>query len=145
MVFLIGLILSTIFLLIALIHFNWGFGGRWGYDQSIPTNLYNEKIFNPKTLECFVVGFGLLFFVFIINIRINNIANPFPNWVVNTMMYIIAFIFILRSVGDFKYVGLFKKVKHSVFAKFDNKYYTPLCILISTLTIILIINTKSIS
>lgn len=145
MVFLIGLILSTIFLLIALIHFNWGFGGRWGYDQSIPTNQNNEKIFNPKTLECFVVGFGLLFFVLIINIRINNIANPFPNWVVNTMMYIIAFIFILRSVGDFKYVGLFKKVKHSVFAKFDNKYYTPLCILISTLTIILIINTKPIS
>jgi hypothetical protein len=49
----------------------------------------------------------------------------------------------LRAIGDFNYVGFFKKIKHTKFGKNDTKYFSPLCLTIGVLTIILeLINKK---
>ncbi|TKI67695.1 DUF3995 domain-containing protein [Lysinibacillus mangiferihumi] len=42
-----------------------------------------------------------------------------------------AVIFLIRAIGDFKYVGFFKKIKHSQFARNDTWLYSPLCLFIS--------------
>jgi hypothetical protein len=36
-----------------------------------------------------------------------------------------------RTVGDFKYVGLFKRVRGTPFARLDTLLYSPLCLLLS--------------
>ncbi|WP_420539729.1 DUF3995 domain-containing protein [Paenibacillus polymyxa] len=41
-------------------------------------------------------------------------------------------LFILRSIGDFKWVGFFKRKKGTVFAKWDTVLYSPLCFLLGT-------------
>ncbi|MHB0940405.1 DUF3995 domain-containing protein [Paenibacillus sp. ALE1] len=41
-------------------------------------------------------------------------------------------LFILRSIGDFKWVGFFKRKKGTVFAKCDTVLYSPLCFLLGT-------------
>ncbi|WP_336077986.1 DUF3995 domain-containing protein [Paenibacillus sp. 203] len=41
-------------------------------------------------------------------------------------------VFILRSIGDFKWVGFFKRKKGTVFAKWDTVLYSPLCFLLGT-------------
>jgi len=40
-------------------------------------------------------------------------------------------IFLLRAIGDFNYVGFFKKIKDTNFGKMDSKYYSPLCLVIA--------------
>ncbi|PTT14637.1 DUF3995 domain-containing protein, partial [Flavobacterium sp. HMWF030] len=52
--------------------------------------------------------------------------------------WIIIFIFILRAIGDFNYVGFFKKHRNSEFALKDTKYYSPLCLLIGVLTLLVV-------
>ena len=52
-------------------------------------------------------------------------------------LWIIAGIFILRAIGDFRYVGFFKSVKQSAFARADSRYYSPLCLLIGVLGIMI--------
>ncbi len=40
---------------------------------------------------------------------------------------LLAGIFLLRSLGDFKYMGLLKKSTRSAFARMDTQLYVPLC------------------
>ena len=50
--------------------------------------------------------------------------------------WVIPIIFLLRAIGEFKYVGIFKRVKKTKFGRFDTKLFSPLCLIISILGII---------
>ncbi|WP_222439555.1 DUF3995 domain-containing protein [Spirosoma utsteinense] len=39
-----------------------------------------------------------------------------------------------------RYVGFFKKIKHTPFGKNDTRYYSPLCLLIGVLTLVVVLN-----
>lgn len=41
-----------------------------------------------------------------------------------------AFGFIVRAIGDFKYVGFFKKIYNSSFASLDTRYFSPLILVL---------------
>jgi len=43
--------------------------------------------------------------------------------------FAVGVVLVLRAIGDFKYVGFFKRVRRSDFAKFDNWIYSPFCFL----------------
>ncbi|WP_226000012.1 DUF3995 domain-containing protein [Paenibacillus sp. BJ-4] len=47
-------------------------------------------------------------------------------------------LFILRSIGDFKWVGFFKRKKGTVFAKWDSVLYSPLCFLLGSALLIIL-------
>lgn len=40
---------------------------------------------------------------------------------------VLALMFAVRAVGDFRYVGFFKRIRGSRFARMDTLYYSPLC------------------
>jgi hypothetical protein len=46
-------------------------------------------------------------------------------------IFILAILFALRAMGDFHYVGFFKKVKSTPFALYDTKYFSPFCLYLS--------------
>ncbi len=46
---------------------------------------------------------------------------------------LLAFAFLARGVGDFRYVGFFKKVVGSRFARLDTWVFSPLCVLLALL------------
>ena len=108
----IAIILFLIFLFISSIHFYWAFGGNWGSDAVLPTkDDNNTKVLNPSILPTLIVAFGLLGFGLHILIISGLIAFDIPQWLSNYGLWIIASIFTLRAIGDFKYVGFFKKIK----------------------------------
>jgi hypothetical protein len=79
----------------------------------------------------FLVALVLLIFV-LINFGFIGILNlPFDAKYVRYAMIAISGIFILRFIGDFKYVGIFKKYRHSTFASHDTYLYSPLCLIIA--------------
>jgi len=126
-----------IFLILSGIHFNWVFGGEFGFDKSLPTKEDGTRMLNPKKIDSAIVGFGLLLFAIYYMLEGGFIHLDLPNWITNYLGWIIPSIFIVRAVGDFKYVGFLKKVKNTVFGKFDSKYFSPLCLLIGVIGIII--------
>ena len=135
----IGLLLSLVFITLAVIHFYWGLGGKSGVDASVPTNERNEKLMSPKMPESLIVAFGLLFFAFVISVKSTLINTRLPGWLMDYGTWIIAAIFLLRALGDFRYVGFFKKVRSTKFGKSDSMYYSPLCLIIGILSMVLAI------
>jgi hypothetical protein len=122
-----------------VIHIYWGLGGKWGFDAAIPTNEKNEKLLRPGMPACFTVAFGLLFFALIIAVKSGIININMPPWLVDYGTWVIAAVFLLRAVGDFRYIGFLKKIRSTGFAKSDSNFFSPLCLLISLFSIALAI------
>lgn len=136
----ISILLFLVFLFLSLIHFYWGFGGQWGNNAVVPTKDNEQPVFVPKTISTFIVAIGLLCFGTFYLIKAQLIEIKLPIFLEKYGFWILILIFALRSIGEFNYVGLFKKHKTSQFAINDTKYYTPLCIIIALLTLILELN-----
>jgi hypothetical protein len=136
----IACLLGLIFLLLSVIHIYWAFGGNWGLQAAIPTNENNKKVMNPKLVACILVAIILFALALVMFTVVKILYIPFPTWVLKFGTYVIAIVFLLRAVGDFKYVGFFKKIKVTQFAKYDTKYFSPLCVVISILAFILAIS-----
>lgn len=136
---LIGVLLFLIFICLSAMHFYWGLGGTWGADAAIPTKVNNEKLMNPKLFECFVVAIALMGFGFFILAYSQLISIHLPNWLLFYGAPALALLFICRAIGEFKYIGFFKKVKSTRFGQLDTKYYSPLCLSIGFLIITLIL------
>jgi hypothetical protein len=135
-----AIILFLIFLFLSSIHFYWGLGGRWGSEGVIPVKDNNVKVMMPGPLPTFIVALGLLGFGLFILTKSGLINLILPLWLEKYGLWIIAGIFILRAIGEFKYVGFFKKTKQTKFGQNDTKYYSPLCLLIGALTIFIELN-----
>jgi len=138
---LIGLLLFFTFTFLSVIHFYWGLGGKWGANAAIPSKANNEKVINPKLFECFVVAFGLLGFGLFILVKTKLLSFYLPNWLMKYGLEILSTIFILRAIGDFRYVGFFKKIKSTQFGQLDTKYYSPVCLAIGLLVMALALMT----
>ena len=134
----VSILLAFIFALLSALHFAWAVGVKWGFDASLPTNEQGEKVLNPKTIDCIIVGLGLGFFsvfylskYYIIQLTLNDAVDSIASW-------LIPIIFFLRFIGDFRYFGIFKKLKTTAFGKLDSRFIMPLCLGLSLLGFLLI-------
>lgn len=134
MIFLSALIVSLIFLFLSLIHFIWAFGSNWGISKAIPTDNTGKKVMHPDAKASAFVGFWLLFFSLYYSTHFIHV--DLPGWT-SYIGWGISSIFILRSIGDFKYVGFFKRIKDTEFSEMDTKLYIPLCLIIGLIGILL--------
>ena len=135
----IAYILVFISIILFAIHIYWGLGGKWAGESGIPTKENGEKLFSPGPIPTFIVAFGLLGFAFIV---ITSLSLDSSNLLIIQLikkygLLSIAAIFSLRALGDFKYVGFFKKIKTTNFGRLDSKYFSPLCAIIALMSIIL--------
>lgn len=131
MIILLGKIAGTILLLLSALHFHWAFGGSFGFEAALPTTTDGKRVLNPKKIDSAVVGFGLLFFAIIYFLKSSATNFELPSLISDYGLWLIVVIFFARSIGDFKYVGFFKKVKGTDFANMDNKFYAPLCLFLA--------------
>ncbi len=141
----IAIFLFLLFLFLSGIHIYWGFGGKWASESVIPTKDDNVKVIMPGIIPSLIVAIGLLFFgiLELISTIDLDFTIPIGFKIINKYgLWAIIIIFGIRAIGDFKYIGLFKKIKHTKFAISDTKYYSPLCVIIAVLTLILELNRK---
>ena len=133
----LSIILFVIFSSLGFIHFYWLLGGKWGLEQALPTKETGQKAMEPPKIATVIVGIGLISFGLIYLIKTGLINFQIPNWIITCGSWVIPCIFILRAIGDFNYVGLFKKIKNTEFAKADSKWFSPLCLTIGILGILI--------
>jgi len=121
-------VLFLVFTILSGLHFYWIFGGKWGIKQAIPTKTNKPpKLYVPK-FETLIVALGLLFIALLYLQNISIISLPISKKLVAYAYWIIPSLFLIRAIGDFKYVGFFKKIVDTTFAKADTKIFSPLCL-----------------
>jgi len=133
----LSIILLTIFTGLGLIHFYWLFGGKWGLEKVIPTKENQTSTLSIPKFATLIVALVLILFGLIYLVKSGLINLQIPNLVTKYGYWIIPSIFILRAIGDFKYVGFFKKIKDTEFAKADSKWFVPLCLTIGIFGILI--------
>lgn len=130
---------TLIFLMVSLLHVYWAFGGRWGADAAHPTNSSGERIINPGMGITLMVASGLMLFALI---TLGNLGIFDSIISKNYIVYgtcLIAFIFLLRSIGEFHYLGFFKRIKDTDFGRLDSKIYSPLCLFIGLISLMIVL------
>lgn len=133
MIYFCNVVLTIIFLIIAVFHFYWAFGGSKGKTQSVPVTEKGTMLFQPGFMSCFVVGVGFLVLIFLLYLPSLDL---FSENITKAILWLVMIIFLLRVIGDFKYIGLFKKVRNTTFSRNDNRYFVPLCFFIALLIFI---------
>ncbi|MEQ9415293.1 MAG: DUF3995 domain-containing protein [Cyclobacteriaceae bacterium] len=134
------LLLSFTFLVLGLVHFNWVVGGKWGWDAALPTKENGKRVLNPRKIDSFIVGVGLVVFGLFYLVRGGLVGvSSIPAWIFEYGSWIIPIIFLLRAVGDFTYVGFFKKIKKTKFGEWDTRLFAPLCLAIAVAGLVLVV------
>ncbi|KVW19582.1 DUF3995 domain-containing protein [Burkholderia cepacia] len=111
---------------IALIHVYWALGGRRGKRAAIPEQ-DGEPLLRPTAIGTLTVAAALLGGACVVAARAGWLGpNPYPG-AISFAVVAFALIFAVRAVGDFRYVGFFKRIRGSRFARMDTLYYSPLC------------------
>ncbi|MES1024539.1 DUF3995 domain-containing protein [Gloeocapsa sp. BRSZ] len=139
MIYIIGLTTTTILLALSLLHIYWAFGGAWGAIATVPS-INGQPLFETRLWDTLAVALALSIAA-VICLGTFNYRFPFlPTWVYQTGIWCIALVFLLRAIGEFRYLGFFKQVNDSLFARWDTVLYTPLCLGLAICCIILAIN-----
>lgn len=130
MVFCLGVGVAVAFAAMALLHIYWAAGGRRGRAVAVPV-ARGGRLFNPSALGTLAVAAALFSAMLIILGRLGVWAAPLPGWVFDWGTWGVALAFLARAVGDFRYVGFFKRVRGTAFARWDTRLFSPLCLFIS--------------
>lgn len=134
----LSILLFLVFIILGSIHFYWAFGGNWGIKSAIPTkNEKEDSGFRPSIFVTLLVGLVLVSIACFYFIQTNFIVIELPNWT-SLVLWALPSLFLLRAIGEFKYVGFFKSIKSTQFAKWDTKLFSPLCLIISIIGFLII-------
>jgi len=133
----LSILLSLILIGLGIIHFNWVIGGKYGFSESLPTKESGERVLNPKKIDSAIVGIGLTAFGIFYLFKSGLIEYNLPESIMKYGTWIVPIIFLLRAIGEFKYIGFFKSVKNTNFGKLDSKFFSPLCLVIGIFGILI--------
>ena len=129
---------ASTFFVVACFHYYWAFGGKYGYKAVLPEFPNNKKVFTPSHSITFIVA--TLFLIIAIGFFL---IGRYPIFIITSIppyfLYGLAGITFIRAIGDFKYIGFFKKKSNTLFAINDTKYYSPLCLYIALSCIYIVI------
>ena len=141
MIFKLGIVLASIFALLALLHIFWAAGGSFGNDVTVPM-VDGKRAFTPSTTATLLVAAALLAAMLVILGQLGVVGERFPKWIFSTGTWVICLLFFIRAIGDFKLVGFFKQVQDTGFAYWDTRLFSPLCLLIFGLAFFVAIKKK---
>jgi len=126
----IPIIVCITFIALALWHFKMAFGPISGSSGSVPF-ADGKPLFVPSKGATVAVGVVLLLFAVLVAATGRVISLGLPDVVLGWLSYGLAFGLFARAIGEFKYVGFFKRVRGSRFATLDTWLFSPLCLLLS--------------
>ncbi len=122
----------TILMAIAALHAYWASGGLVGKGIAIPER-DGKPVLTPGAAITYAVAACLALAALIIAMRVGFM----PSWAAGPVLHVATWalvaVFALRAVGDFRYVGFFKRVRGTRFSRLDTMIYSPLCCLLAIL------------
>ena len=114
---------------IALVHVYWALGGRVAKSAALP-EVDGLPAFTPRGPLTLLVAAALLLAALLVAATGGVVEVALPRSGARVLTLGLALVFVARSIGDFRLVGFFKRVKGSRFATLDSLIYAPLCLLL---------------
>jgi len=126
----LAMMVCTIFLVLALWHFYMAVAGHSGESAAVPSR-DGKPVFVPSTGSTIAVGFVLILFAVLVACTSGILVLGLPPGLLRVLCYALALGLLARAAGDFNYVGFFKRVRGTRFARMDSLLYSPLCLALS--------------
>ncbi len=114
---------------LALLHIGWAFGFLRPAAAAIPER-NGTPVFTPGRASTLAVAALLLAAALIVLLRADAFRLGSVATVVHLGAWVVATVFLVRAIGDFRYVGFFKSVRGTRFAALDTRVYSPLCLVL---------------
>lgn len=121
----------AIFIFLSVLHVYWAIGGKWGTKAVIPADGNGRPVFKPSGVGTVLVAI-LLFLFAVLDLAYIDTSLPALKYLPQGVL-MVGILFLVRSIGDFRYIGFFKRHRRSAFARMDYIFYSPLCLVISAL------------
>lgn len=118
------------FLVISAWHFYMaampGTGSAW----AVPSR-DGKPLFRPSRAATAAVAISLLVFAVLVGACARLWPIGVPHRFLQWFSYVLATGLVVRAVGDFRYVGFFKRMRDTPFAKLDSLVFSPVCLLLA--------------
>jgi hypothetical protein len=131
----LGLAAAGILAALGSIHIYWAAGGRRGVALAIPQR-DGRPLFAPPPSATLLVAVLLFVAALLVAGAVAGWAAPLPAWVYRRGSAAVGVVFLLRALGDFRLVGLFKRVRDTPFARWDTLLFSPLCAVLGVLILL---------
>lgn len=134
--FTLAAVAAAILLALSALHVYWATGGRWAINVAVPS-FEGRPLFRPGAAGTFAVAVLLALAAWVLIGR--HVDSTYPSrWVYVVGAWCVAAAFTLRAIGDFRYVGFFKRMRgaalaNTPFAIWDDKLFSPLCLTLALL------------
>ena len=117
----------AVFVFLAAWHFRMAFGKLSGESNAMPT-IDGKPLFTPSRTATIAVGVALMLCAALVAATAGILRTGSSPSVLGWLCFALAAGLFARAIGEFKYVGFFKKVRGSPFARMDTLLYSPLCL-----------------
>jgi hypothetical protein len=133
----VAYLLLSVFTALSLLHVYWAFGGRRGWNAALPerptstvaaSSAAGVKVLAPSRASTLAVAGALAMVGLVVSLKSGVFAAPQRHWTLTAALTVAAVVFLLRAVGDFRWIGFFKRASNSIFAFWDTAVYSPLCV-----------------
>jgi hypothetical protein len=121
---------AAILALMAVIHMYWALGGSIGAEALVPQTTKGPlfRLTAPVTL---VIALIFVFAADLMLARLGVATARIPAWGLDLACGALALAFLARAIGDFRYVGFFKRERRSRFARLDTAVYSPVSLFLA--------------
>lgn len=127
MIEILGAVISLVFLALALWHFYMAQRAIGGEGGAVPS-VDGQPLFVPSKASTIAVGLVLCLFAGLVAATAGLLPSALPSLALKWLSLALALGLLLRAIGEFRYVGFFKKVRGTRFATLDTRFYSPLCL-----------------
>lgn len=132
MAYLLAYALAAVFVLLALWHFGMAALPSSGKGGAVPS-VDGKALFKPSRLATVGVGVVLLLFAALMGATGGLLRTGLNPLLLAGLSYALAGGLLARAIGDFRYLGFFKRVRGSRFATLDTFLFAPICLLLALL------------
>jgi len=126
----VAAVTSAVLIVLALWHVYWAFGGRLAHAAALPIK-DGKPLFRPSAPGTFAVALALFGFAWLAAFNGGLLGTSAPSRWLQWAGAAVALAMLGRAIGDFRYVGFFKRMGGEPFASLDSRVYSPLCLLLS--------------
>ncbi|OAX46489.1 DUF3995 domain-containing protein [Paenibacillus sp. AD87] len=127
---------GVIFAILSGLHVYWVLGGTWGREAAIP-HTGKDRLFEPGKIGTLVIALLLALAAWFV-LELGGVVRVlFSLSLLSYGAWVLSILFMIRAVGDFRWVGFFKRKKGTTFAKWDSILFSPLCLFLTSATLII--------
>lgn len=126
----LAVLVASVFLVLGLWHVRMAFSLGSGASGAVPS-VGGKPLFIPSTRGTLAIAAVLVLFACLVAATAGLLQVGIPKLVLSLLCYALALGLLARAIGEFEYVGFFKRIRDGRFARLDTLVYSPLCLLLA--------------